>query len=156
MEVERKGGREAESNVRKTQQSPSHTNTDIPSPCEINCAASSNISTDSTMPLRLCRWCIPVCCSVLQRVAVCCSVLQCVAVAMRNDAPPRVLQCDAADCSVLQWLCATMHHPVCCSAWQFVAVAARNNAPTYTALVITPQRHSEGTQLRLCMLTPLQ
>jgi len=73
MEVERKGGREAESNVKKTQQSPSHlhnTHTDIPSPCKINCAASSNVLTDSTMSLRLCRWCIPVCCSVLQRVAV--------------------------------------------------------------------------------------
>ena len=42
------------------------------------------------------RYCVAVCCSVLQQFPVCCSVLQCVAVCCS------VLQCVAVCCSVLQ------------------------------------------------------
>jgi len=111
MEVERKGGREAESNVRKTQQSPSHTNnthTDIPFPCEINCAAATS---QQTAPCHL--GCAD-------------GAFPCAAVSSN------VLQCFAVCCSVLQWLCAMMHHPVCCSAMQRIAVCCSGCAQPCT------------------------
>jgi len=57
------------------------------------------------------RYCVAVCCSVLQCAAVRCSVLQCVAVCCS------VLQCVAVCCSVLQRVA------VCCSVLQCVAVS---------------------------------
>jgi len=55
------------------------------------------------------RWCVAVCCSVLQCVAVCCSVLQCVAAYLGShaiSAVDGVLQCVAVCCSVLQCVAA--------------------------------------------------
>jgi len=61
---------------------------------------------DMFMRVCKCKWCVAVCCSVLQCVAVCCRVLQCVAVccsvSQRVAVCRSVLQCVAVCSSMLQ------------------------------------------------------